>query len=85
MDASVEKRFKNGLGIFAKANNLLDTPMIVYIDNASSKNSDIPAQSLTGKTLIRQNYFQRSYSLGLRFTFKAYSTDNASATPGNLP
>lgn len=85
MDASVEKRFKNGVGIFAKANNLLDTPMIVYIDNASSKNADVPAQSLKGKTLIRQNYYQRSYYLGLRFTFNAYSTAKASATPVSKP
>ncbi len=70
MDASVEKKFKSGLGIYAKANNLLNTPMIVYVNNSSSKNDDVPSQSLTGKTLIRQNYFQRSYYLGLRYTWQ---------------
>ena len=68
MDASIEKKFKSGLGIFAKSNNLLNTPMIVYLKNASSKNSQVPAQSLSGKTLIRQNYYQRSYYLGIRYT-----------------
>ena len=68
MDASLEKKFKNGLGIFAKSNNLLNTPMIVYLKNASSKNIQVPAQSLSGKTLIRQNYYQRSYYLGIRYT-----------------
>ena len=68
MDASIEKKFKSGLGIFAKSNNLLNTPMIVYLKNASSKNSQVPAQSLNGKTLIRQNYYQRSYYLGIRYT-----------------
>ncbi len=67
MDASVEKKFKSRLSIFAKANNLLNTPMIVYIDNTSPKNADVPDQSLSGKTLIRENYFQRSYYLGLRY------------------
>ena len=69
MDASVEKRFKKGLAIFIKANNLLDSPMIVFINNASSKNDDVPEQTLTGKTLIRQNYYQRSFYLGLRMTW----------------
>jgi hypothetical protein len=67
MDASVEKRFKNRLGIFAKANNLLNSPMTMYINNTSPKNADVPEQTLSGKTLIRQNYFQRSYYLGLRY------------------
>ena len=69
MDASVEKRFKNGVGIFAKANNLLNSPVTIYINNSSSKNIDVPEQTLPGKTLIRQNYFLRSYYLGLRFAW----------------
>jgi hypothetical protein len=67
MDASLEKKFKRGLAIFAKSNNLLNTPLIVYLKNASSKNINVPAQSLSGKTLIRQNYYQRSYYLGIRY------------------
>ena len=67
MDASVEKKFKGGLSIFAKSNNLLNSPMIVYLKNASSKNLRVPAQSLSGKTLIRRDYYQRSYYLGVRY------------------
>ena len=69
MDASVEKRFKNGLAIFAKANNLLNSPKTIYVKNASQKNADVPKQSLSGKTLIRQNYFQRSYYFGVRYVW----------------
>lgn len=69
MDASIEKKFKRGLVIFAKLNNLLNTPMMVYIKNASSKNAGVPVQSIRGKTLIIQNYYQRSYYLGIRYTF----------------
>lgn len=69
MDASIEKTFRNGLGIFLKANNLLDTPMEVYMKNTSASNASIPHQDLPGKTLIRRDRYQRSYLLGVRFKF----------------
>ena len=68
MDASVEKKFTGGWRIFAKGNNLLNSPMTIYINNASTKNIEVPNQTLPGKTLIRQNYFQRSFYLGFRIT-----------------
>ncbi|MGX5852980.1 TonB-dependent receptor domain-containing protein [Dyadobacter jiangsuensis] len=69
MDASVEKTFRNGLGVFLKANNLLDTPMEVYMKNTSPSNANIPNQDLPGKTLIRRDRYQRSYLLGVRYKF----------------
>ncbi|GGM78233.1 TonB-dependent receptor [Dyadobacter beijingensis] len=69
MDASIEKTFRNGLGIFLKANNLLDTPMEVYMKNTHAGNANIPNQDLKGKTLIRRDRYQRSYLLGLRYKF----------------
>lgn len=68
MDASIEKNIGKHWTIFAKANNLLNTPMRVFIKNSNTVNSSIPEQSnLSNKTLIRQDYYQRSYLLGLRF------------------
>ncbi|MGX7685694.1 TonB-dependent receptor domain-containing protein [Flectobacillus roseus] len=68
MDASIEKNIGKHWSIFAKANNLLNTPMRVFIKNSNPVNSSIPEQSnLSNKTLIRQDYYQRSYLLGLRF------------------
>lgn len=68
MDASIEKNIGKHWTIFAKANNLLNTPMRVFIKNSNPVNSSIPEQSaLNNKTLIRQDYYQRSYLLGLRF------------------
>lgn len=68
MDASIEKNIGKHWTIFAKANNLLNTPMRVFIKNSNSVNSSIPEQSaLNNKTLIRQDYYQRSYLVGLRF------------------
>ncbi|PWJ58443.1 TonB-dependent receptor [Dyadobacter jejuensis] len=67
MDASFEKNFPNGFGVFAKANNLLNTPMEVYMNNTSEVNDRVPYQKHAGKTLIRKDYYQRSYLLGIRF------------------
>ncbi len=67
MDASAEKRIKGGFLLFAKANNLLNTPTEIFINNVSSKNSDVPNQDLSGKTLIRRDFYQRSYVLGIRY------------------
>jgi TonB-dependent receptor len=69
MDASLEKTFRNGLGVFVKANNLLDTPMEVYMKNTSASNAHIPHQDLPGKTLIRRDRYQRSYLIGVRYKF----------------
>jgi hypothetical protein len=72
MDASAEKRIgkatsDRGFLVFVKANNLLNTPTEIFINNVSSKNSDVPNQDLSGKTLIRRDFYQRSYVLGIRY------------------
>ena len=67
MDASAEKRLGKRLLLSAKANNLLNTPTEIFIKNASSKNSDVPNQDISGKTLIRRDFYQRSYVLGIRY------------------
>ncbi|NIJ54527.1 TonB-dependent receptor [Dyadobacter arcticus] len=67
MDASLEKTFKNGLGIFLKANNLLNTPMEVYMKSRSPANENVPNQNSAGRTLVRKDFYQRSYLLGIRF------------------
>ncbi len=67
MDASAEKRIGKALLLFVKANNLLNTPTEIFIKNVSSKNSDVPNQDISGKTLIRRDFYQRSYLLGIRY------------------
>ncbi|PKK35900.1 TonB-dependent receptor [Siphonobacter sp. SORGH_AS_0500] len=67
MDASLEKAMGHRWVVFAKANNLLNTPLEVYIKNAESVNEGLPYQTEAGKTLIRRDYYQRSYVFGLRF------------------
>ncbi len=67
MDASLEKSIGHRWIVFAKANNLLNTPLEVYIKNAESVNEGLPYQTESGKTLIRRDFYQRSYVFGLRF------------------
>lgn len=67
MDASAEKRLKNGFSVFVKANNLLNTPTKLFIKgvNPNSKEAIIS----NGETLIRSDYYMQSYLLGLRYKF----------------
>ncbi|MBV4358652.1 TonB-dependent receptor [Pinibacter aurantiacus] len=69
MDLSAEKSFKH-LVVFAKANNLLNTPTVVFIKGTNVYNEGVPNQDLSsGETLIRRDYYQRSYVLGMRYKF----------------
>jgi outer membrane cobalamin receptor len=69
MDASLEKTFRKRFTVFAKANNLLNTPATIFIKNTSTKNTGVPNQDIAGKTLIRRDYYQRFYMAGLRYQF----------------
>ncbi|MFN4144875.1 MAG: TonB-dependent receptor domain-containing protein [Runella sp.] len=68
VDASLEKGFGKKWVVFAKANNLLNTPLQVYIQNVNPKNEGLPYQENSlQQTLVRRDYYQRAYLFGLRF------------------
>ncbi|WP_118975625.1 TonB-dependent receptor domain-containing protein [Taibaiella koreensis] len=67
LDCSVEKTFKNHIGIFAKVNNILNTPMQTYIKGQTAVNAGVPDQDMDGNTMIQKDLYQRSYLLGLRY------------------
>lgn len=70
MDLSAEKRFKNGLSVFAKAHNLLNTHVTVYIKTTSPENSNKPYHSASDtNTLVRYEYSKPTYLAGIRFKF----------------
>lgn len=70
LDFSLEKRIGNRWTIFTKANNLLNTPLEVYLKNTNPANQTIELQAMSGGgTLVRQDYYQRNYLLGLRFNY----------------
>lgn len=65
MDASAEKTFRK-FTLFAKANNLLNTPMEVFVKGNNPQNDYKPGQG-GANTLIRKDYYQRSYMVGVRW------------------
>lgn len=66
MDASAEKRFKNNLSVFIKAGNLLNTPLKLFIKGTNPDNANT-ATEFDGKTLIRNDRYQQTYLLGVRY------------------
>ncbi len=70
MDASAEKRFKSGLSVFIKAGNLLNTPSKLFIKGTNPENQKIQENLVSnGRTLIRSDYYEQTYLLGLRYKF----------------
>jgi len=68
LDASIEKKFKSGWSIFAKAGNLLNTPKIEFLKSHNAYNDSFELQSLLiGETLIRKEFYNQSFLLGIRY------------------
>jgi outer membrane receptor protein involved in Fe transport len=67
-DASAEKKFKNGLSVFVKINNILNAPNRLFIKTTNVYNDKYPLQdSKSGKTLIREDYYGRIFYVGMRY------------------
>lgn len=70
VDASAEKRFKGGISVFVKANNILDTPTKLFIKGTNPANNDIKEDLVkNGNTLIRSDYYGQNYLIGFRYKF----------------
>ncbi len=70
LDASAEKKFHNGLGVFVKAQNLLNSHVKVYIKKTNPLNNDVPDHGETDKnTLMRDEYNMQTYLIGIRYKF----------------
>lgn len=70
MDASIEKRFKSGLSFFAKASNVLNSPMIQYTKQ-NEKNSLIAnVERYHGRVVERKELYGQNILIGLRFKFQ---------------
>ncbi len=68
LDLSAEKKFNSGFSIFAKANNLLNTPKIEFLKTQNSYNDQFANQTPgNGETLIRREYYQSSFLVGIRY------------------
>lgn len=70
LDASIEKQFKIGLSIFAKASNLLNTPMVLFLKKQNPADQGVQGyQSYKGGTLVRKDYYGQNIQLGVRYKF----------------
>ncbi|SDG58500.1 TonB-dependent receptor [Pedobacter terrae] len=70
VDASAEKRFKGGISVFIKANNILNTPTKLFIKGTNPANNDIKEDLVkNGNTLIRSDYYGQNYLVGFKYKF----------------
>jgi TonB-dependent receptor len=68
MDASAEKRFENGISVYFKAQNLLNSHVKVYIKKTNPINSDVPYHADGDEnTLVRDEYSAQSFLIGIRY------------------
>ena len=69
LDASIEKSFKSGLSIFAKASNLLDSPIVRFINPNSLTASLKGYPTWRGAVIERKEWHAQTVTVGLRFRF----------------
>jgi outer membrane receptor protein involved in Fe transport len=70
MDASVEKKFKKGLALFAKASNLLNSPMIQYVRRNEKNELFTNVERYHEGIVERKEYYGVNISIGLKFKFQ---------------
>ena len=67
LDLSVEKSFKFGLSIFAKASNLLDMPLLRFIQNGPMSEDVQSERTKDGCVIERREWHGQSIMVGLRY------------------
>ena len=70
LDASLEKGFKCGVTLYAKANNLLDIPVLRYIANNPRTENLKDYERYRGGVIERREWHGQSLMIGLRYSFK---------------
>lgn len=69
LDASVEKSFKAGFSIFAKASNLLDTPVLRFVNPSAMTESLTTYEKYRGAVIERREWHGQAITLGIRYRF----------------
>lgn len=70
LDASVEKQFARHYVVFAKATNLLNTPIRDYVKKVNAANNETPGyETFRNGTMTRKDYYGQTIMLGFRFKF----------------
>lgn len=66
LDASLEKGFKYGLTVFAKASNLLNTPILRYI-RKGPHTVNVDSRRFDGNVVERESRSGQTFMIGLRY------------------
>lgn len=73
MDFSLEKSFLTYFSFYLKAQNLLNTPYLVYIHHESSEYrsgvNELPLQTDKNRILVQREYYGQNFIAGFRFKF----------------
>jgi outer membrane receptor protein involved in Fe transport len=69
VDASVEKRFKSGLALFAKASNLLNSPMIQYKKRTDENALFANVERYHKGIVARKEFYGQNIIIGIRYKF----------------
>ena len=69
LDASVEKSFRNGIAVFAKASNLLDSPVIRFISPGPQTASLTSYERYNGGVIERREWNAQTMMIGIRYRF----------------
>ena len=68
MDISIDKRFKNGIALFCKASNLLNTPMIQYVKlNSMNEKRDPRVAMYNGGIIERKEVYGQNITIGIKY------------------
>ncbi len=67
LDASVEKKFKKGFSFFIKASDLLNTPLIQYINKNSRNESMINVKRYGSGLVEREDRHGQNLMIGIRY------------------
>ena len=70
MDASVEKRFMSGITVFAKASNLLDSPMIQYVKLNEENKTYVNIERYHKGIVERKEFYGQNVMIGIRYKFQ---------------
>jgi hypothetical protein len=69
-DASFEKRFASGVTVFAKATNLLNTSMTLYMKKYNPANEKGEKyETFRGGTMVRRDFYGQNLQIGLKYKF----------------
>lgn len=66
LDASISKAFKCGVSVFAKASNLINSPLMRYIQ-AGPHTENVPYERYNGNVVERREWHGQNISVGIKY------------------